>query len=201
MSGDLGEVRRETADCLNCSLGEVRTNLVFGDGNPSAEVVFVGEAPGFNEDKQGLPFVGAAGKLLTELLASIGFKRSDVYIANVLKCRPPDNRDPLPDEIDACRPILLGQLAAINPKVIVTLGAFATRTVLNQNVSISRVHGQIFKMDDLTVFPMYHPAAALYARATRELIGEDFRKLKAYLEAGAAQSQPHRGEATQLDLF
>lgn len=201
MSEDLEEVRRETADCLNCSLGETRTNLVFGDGNPSAEVVFVGEAPGFYEDKQGLPFVGAAGKLLTELLASIGFKRSDVYIANVLKCRPPDNRDPLPAEIAACRPILLRQLVAINPKVIVTLGAFATRTVLNRNVSISRVHGQTFKMDDFIVFPIYHPAAALYARATRELLYEDFRKLKDYLEAGAAQSQPHREEATQLDLF
>lgn len=201
MPDDLESLKQATAECLKCSLGESRANLVFGHGNPNAEIVFVGEAPGFHEDKQGLPFVGAAGKLLTELLSSIGIDREDVYIANILKCRPPGNRDPLPEEIKACRPILFEQLAIINPKVVVTLGAFAMRTILDSAMGISKVHGQVFKAQGYTVFPMYHPAAALYARATRELLEEDFRSLKAFLESDESKTREPGGEAEQLGLF
>lgn len=214
MSENLETLQRQTAECLKCALGDSRTNLVFGHGNPDADIVFVGEAPGFNEDKQGVPFVGAAGKLLTELLSGIGLSRDDVYIANVLKCRPPGNRDPLPDEIAACKPVLEEQLAIIDPKVVVTLGAHATRTILGRDVSISRVHGQVFREGGYSVFPIYHPAAALYARSTKELLEEDFRNLKAFLETGreetaheppanggapAAESSEHAN--TQLGLF
>ena len=214
MSEHLDSLERQTAECLKCALGDSRTNLVFGHGNPNADIVFVGEAPGFNEDKQGVPFVGAAGKLLTELLNGIGLSREDVYIANVLKCRPPGNRDPLPEEIAACKPVLLEQLAIIDPKVVVTLGAHATRTILGRNESISRVHGTVFQADGYTVFPIYHPAAALYARSTKEFLEEDFRKLKEFLStdgAGGASTEqtpaasdsepPDQDDSTQLGLF
>jgi uracil-DNA glycosylase len=213
MSDNLETLKAETAECLKCALGDSRTNLVFGHGNPNADIVFVGEAPGFNEDKQGVPFVGAAGKLLTELLAGIGLSRDDVYIANVLKCRPPGNRDPLPDEIAACKPVLLEQLAIIDPKIVVTLGAHATRTILGRNESISRVHGTVFQAEGYTVFPIYHPAAALYARSTKEFLEEDFRKLKEFLATGVtgeiatepsvppAQEKQADGDTTQLGLF
>jgi DNA polymerase len=135
---------------------------VFGVGNPSAEVMFIGEGPGYYEDKQGEPFVGAAGQLLTKLLGEIGLRRQDVYIANVVKCRPPGNRDPLPDEIESCRPFLAGQLDNIRPRVVVTLGNFATRVILDRQVSISRVRGQRFEVDGRTVIPTYHPAAILH---------------------------------------
>lgn len=209
---DLDTLRQTTEECLKCELGGSRLNLVFGHGNSSADIVFIGEAPGFNEDKQGIPFVGAAGKLLTELLAGIGMAREDVYIANVLKCRPPGNRDPLPDEVAACKPVLFEQLAIIDPKVVVTLGAHATRTILGRDVSISKVHGTTFQVDGYTVFPIYHPAAALYARATKELLEEDFRALKQYLTSGgdmaadqhrpeAAVEEPADKESVQLGLF
>ncbi len=211
MPDSLESLQKETENCQKCPLGQSRNNLVFGHGNPRADVVFVGEAPGLNEDKQGLPFVGAAGKLLTELLASIGIRRDDVYIANILKCRPPGNRDPQPDEIAACRPTLFKQLGLIKPKVVVTLGAFSTRTILGRDVGISKVHGQIFETDGYEVFPMYHPAAALYARATRELLEEDFRNLKGFLDEGGSgaarqqavtsEAQPVKTEPQQLDLF
>jgi len=193
---DLDQLKRQTEECLKCALGDSRTNLVFGHGNPNADVVFIGEAPGFNEDKQGIPFVGAAGKLLTELLAGIGMDREDVYIANVLKCRPPGNRDPLPEEVAACKPVLFEQLGIINPKVVVTLGAHATRTILSRDVSISKVHGTTFQVDGYTVFPIYHPAAALYARATKELLEEDFRALKDFLAAGDQTAQDEQPRVT-----
>jgi uracil-DNA glycosylase family 4 len=201
MPEDLESLRQATEDCQNCLLSERRTNLVFGHGNPRADVVFVGEAPGFHEDKQGIPFVGAAGKLLTELLSSIAINRDDVYIANILKCRPPGNRDPLPAEIEACRPVLFKQLAIIKPKVVVTLGAFATRTILDRTDGISKVHGQVFDVEGYSVFPMYHPAAALYARATRELLEEDFRTLKAFLARGGGETKETSKEPEQLGLF
>ncbi len=210
--GNLEQLQRQTDECLKCALGESRTNLVFGHGNPDAAIVFIGEAPGFNEDKQGVPFVGAAGKLLTELLAGIGMDREDVYIANVLKCRPPGNRDPLPEEVAACKPVLFEQLAIIEPKVVVTLGAHATRTILGRDVSISKVHGTTFEVDGYTVFPIYHPAAALYARATKELLEEDFRSLKEFLAADGSSApakrpaevsagEPVGDDSTQLGLF
>ncbi len=210
MPDDLESLRQATDDCLKCSLGESRTNLVFGFGNPHADIVFVGEAPGFHEDRQGIPFVGAAGKLLTELLSSIGISRDDVYITNILKCRPPGNRDPLPDEIAVCRPVLFKQLDIIKPKVVVTLGAFAMRTILNSTEGISKVHGRIFDVSGYKVFPMYHPAAALYARATRELLEEDFRSLKSFLasdvrgggdDGGGEQTTEEKKQPEQLGLF
>lgn len=201
---DLESLRQATEGCQECFLSERRTNLVFGHGDPRAAIVFVGEAPGFHEDKQGIPFVGAAGKLLTELLSSIGINRDDVYIANILKCRPPGNRDPLPDEIAACHPVLFKQLAIIKPKVIVTLGAFATRTILNRKDGISKVHGKVFEVEGYSVFPMYHPAAALYARATRELLEEDFRTLKDFLARdgkGGGETKEADKKPEQLGLF
>jgi uracil-DNA glycosylase family 4 len=202
MPDELESLRQATEACLECSLGETRTNLVFGHGDTGSEIVFIGEAPGLNEDKQGIPFVGAAGKLLTELLSSVGISRDEVYIANILKCRPPGNRDPLPEEIAACRPVLFKQLAIIKPKVVVTLGAFATRTILNRTDGISKIHGQVFDVEGYAVFPMYHPAAALYARSTRELLDEDFRKLKAFLASrGPTGSAEEKEAARQDSLF
>jgi len=206
MPDELEQLREKTLSCDRCVLSQTRNNVVFGHGNPDADIVFVGEAPGFNEDKQGLPFVGAAGKLLTELLASIGISREDVYIANVLKCRPPGNRDPLPEEIAVCKPILFAQLSLIKPRVVVTLGAHASRTILGRDISISKIHGQVFEADGFTVFPIYHPAAALYARATKEYLEEDFRKLKAFLaeknDMPYENKPPNNAEdAEQLGLF
>jgi DNA polymerase len=136
--------------------------VVFGVGNPDADVMFIGEGPGYHEDKQGEPFVGAAGQLLTRLLGEIGLRREDVYIANTVMCRPPGNRDPLPDEIESCRPWLEGQLENIRPRVVVTLGNFATRVILDKPVSISRVRGQRFNIGGRTVIPTFHPAAVLH---------------------------------------
>ena len=144
--------------------------------------MFVGEAPGFYEDRQGEPFVGAAGKLLTELLQSIGLERSDIYIANVIKCRPPNNRDPLPDEIDTCKPFLLQQIELIQPKLVCTLGNFATQTLLERKVGITKVRGQVIRLEHFVVFPLFHPAAALHQGNLRVPLKEDFQKLKAVLE-------------------
>src|ERR1051326_6506113 len=140
----LQAIRAEMGDCQRCKLAPMRTNIVFGAGNPGAELVFVGEAPGFDEDQQGLPFVGRAGQLLTKIIESIDLKRDDVYICNVLKCRPPDNRNPEPDEVAACNPFLKKQLAAIKPKVVCCLGTFAAQTVLQTTSSISKLRGRFF---------------------------------------------------------
>lgn len=162
MSMTLQEFEREASTCTRCRLAKGRTQVVFGVGHPRANLMFIGEGPGYYEDKQGEPFVGAAGQLLTQLLGEIGLRREDVYICNVVKCRPPGNRDPLPDEIESCRPFLEGQLDTIRPRVIVTLGNFATRFILDRQVSISRVRGQRFTIDGRTVIPTFHPAAVLH---------------------------------------
>src|SRR5207237_3748951 len=138
MTMTIDEVATEAATCTRCRLSAGRTQVVCGVGNPSADLMFIGEAPGFHEDRQGEPFVGAAGQLLTRLLGEIGLRREDVYICNVVKCRPPGNRDPLPDEIEACRPFLAGQIENIEPRVVITLGNFATRVILDKQVSIRR---------------------------------------------------------------
>lgn len=161
MSMTLEELGALASTCTRCRLAAGRTQVVFGVGSPSADVMFIGEGPGYHEDKQGEPFVGAAGQLLTRLLGEVGLRREDVYIANVVKCRPPGNRDPLPDEIDSCRPYLVGQLELVRPRVVVTLGNFATRMILERQVSISRVRGQRFELDGRTVVPTFHPAAIL----------------------------------------
>jgi DNA polymerase len=179
---DLPKLSASLHDCQRCQLSAGRTQVVFGTGNPQASIMFVGEAPGFYEDREGEPFVGAAGKLLTELLRSIGLERSDIYIANVIKCRPPNNRDPLPDEIDTCKPFLLQQIALIQPKLVCTLGNFATQTLLERKVGITKVRGQVIQLENFVVFPLLHPAAALHQGNLRVPLKEDFQKLKAVLE-------------------
>jgi DNA polymerase len=169
------------AGCTSCALAQTRTQVVFGVGSPSADLMFVGEAPGFHEDKQGIPFVGAAGKLLTKLLAGIGIEREDVYIANVLKCRPPGNRDPLPDEIEACESHLFKQIELIQPKVVATLGNFATKLLSGKPAGITRVHGQPQEMtlggQRVLLYPIFHPAAALYTPRMLEVLEEDFKRI------------------------
>jgi uracil-DNA glycosylase len=176
------------ADCTKCGLSASRTQVVFGVGNPSAELLFVGEGPGFHEDRQGEPFVGAAGKLLNELLAGIGLSRADVYIANVVKCRPPENRDPAPDEIAACSPHLMQQIAIIRPRVICTLGRFATKLLAETELSITAIHGKAKERTlagvPTVLFPVFHPAAALYTPANRQVLVEDFARLRRLLERG-----------------
>jgi uracil-DNA glycosylase len=162
VSRTLVEVAAEAAGCTKCRLAEGRTQVVFGVGNPDADVMFIGEAPGFHEDKQGEPFVGAAGQLLTRMLDEVlGLRREDVYISNILKCRPPGNRDPLDDEIESCTPWLVEQVSLIQPRVIVTLGNFATKFVLNTQQGITRMRGAAYPWHGRTVIPTFHPAAIL----------------------------------------
>jgi uracil-DNA glycosylase family 4 len=202
MSMTLQELAREASTCTRCRLSQGRTQVVFGVGDPHADVMFIGEGPGYYEDKQGEPFVGAAGQLLTRLLAEIGLRREDVYIANVVKCRPPGNRDPLPDEIEACRPYLEGQLGLIRPRLIVTLGNFATRVMLDRPVSISRVRGQRFIVDGRTVIPTFHPAAVLHgggeAGTQMTALRSDFLTIKSVLEEPRPVTVPAE---EQLGLF
>ena len=177
----------QIAVCPKCELAKTRTHAVPGEGNPSADIVFIGEGPGFYEDQQARPFVGPAGKFLDELLASIGLRRQDVFICNVLKCRPPGNRDPLPNEIEACRKYLLRQIELINPGLIVTLGRFSLAWFFPRD-SISKAHGSLRRLGDRHFFHLYHPAAALHAGNLRKVIQEDFAKIPAAL-AKACESQ------------
>jgi DNA polymerase len=178
---DLHAYRDEVADCTSCALAAGRTQVVFGSGDPGADLMFVGEAPGFHEDKQGVPFVGAAGKLLDQLLAGIGLTRADVYVANVLKCRPPGNRDPMPDEIEACEGHLWRQIELIQPRVVATLGNFATKLLSGRPTGITRVHGQEQETTlggrRVLLYPIYHPAAALYTPRMLEVLKSDFARL------------------------
>jgi uracil-DNA glycosylase len=177
----LEELSQEASGCERCRLAENRTQVVFGVGNPDAELMFVGEAPGFHEDKQGFPFVGQAGKLLDQLLAGIGLERSDVYVANVLKCRPPGNRDPMPDEIESCESYLFRQVELIQPTLVATLGNFATKLLSGKQAGITRVHGQEQEVTlggrRVLLYPLYHPAAALYTPRMLEVLQEDFRRI------------------------
>ena len=179
-----------TGGCTRCALSAGRTQVVFGSGAPDAELMFVGEAPGFHEDKQGVPFVGQAGKLLDRLLADIGLTRADVYVANVLKCRPPGNRDPLPDEIAACEPHLFHQIELIRPRVVATLGNFATKLLSGRPLGITRVHGQEHETTlgsrTVVLYPLYHPAAALYTPKMLEVLRSDFARLPRLLSRVAA---------------
>ncbi len=179
--GELDALAAEASGCTKCRLAEGRTQVVFGVGNPAADLMFVGEAPGFHEDQQGYPFVGQAGKLLDKLLAGIGLTRQDVYIANVLKCRPPGNRDPMADEIEACEGYLFRQIALIQPRIIATLGNFATKLLTGKQHGITRVHGepQTATVGGLavTLYPLYHPAAALYTPAMLRTLEEDISRL------------------------
>ncbi len=173
----LDQLREQVGACHQCPLADGRTNVVFGEGDPEARVLIVGEAPGKNEDLQGRPFVGAAGKLLDDLLAVAGLAREDVFIANVLKCRPPGNRDPRPEEIELCTPYLREQTRTIDPEVIVTLGNFSTKFILKTEVGITRLHGHVQQAGRFKVFPIYHPAAALYDPTKRAALEDDFATL------------------------
>jgi DNA polymerase len=176
----LAGIAKQAASCKDCGLCQGRTNSVPGEGDPNAEIMFIGEGPGFYEDQQGRPFVGASGKFLDDLLRTIGLERKTVFIANVVKCRPPQNRDPQPDEIAACSKYLNAQIAAIAPKVIVTLGRHSMQRYF-PGESISRIHGQPRRKDDLIVVPMYHPAAALHQASLRKVIEADFSRLPEFL--------------------
>ena len=209
----LQELSASLYNCQRCKLAKLgRTQVVFGVVNPQASIMFVGEGPGFYEDQQGEPFVGAAGKLLNELLKSAGLSRAEVYIANVVKCRPPNNRDPEPDEVETCKPFLLQQIELIKPKLVCTLGKWATQTILEKKVGITKVRGAAIKLEKFIVFPLLHPAAALHQGNLRPLLEEDFRKLKAYLDrlnnpppaeaAGpATPSDRPQTPQSQMDLF
>jgi uracil-DNA glycosylase len=173
------------AGCTRCALAATRTQVVFGSGSPTADLMFVGEAPGFHEDKQGVPFVGAAGKLLDKLLDGIGLSRDDVYVANTLKCRPPGNRDPQPEEIEACEPHLWKQIELIQPRLIATLGNFATKLLSGRPNGITQVHGReqqvVLGGHAVTLYPIFHPAAALYTPRMLQVLEEDFARIPALI--------------------
>jgi uracil-DNA glycosylase family 4 len=175
-------IRDDLGECTRCRLHEGRTHLVFGTGNPSARLMFVGEAPGQDEDEQGLPFVGRAGQLLTKMIESMGFRRDDVYIANVLKCRPPGNRPPKPDEVATCEPFLRKQIASIKPEVLCALGSFAAQAVLRREDKISSMRGKFFLIDGVTVMPTYHPAYLLRNPGEKRTVWEDLQKIMALLK-------------------
>ena len=197
----LEEAAREASTCEKCRLAQGRTQVVYGVGSPSADLMFIGEGPGYYEDKQGEPFVGAAGQLLDRMLVEIEIERGDVYIANVIKCRPPGNRDPNPDEIEACAPWLREQLQLIDPRVVVTLGNFATRFVLDKPVSISRVRGQRLSWSGRTVIPTFHPAAILHgggeASSQMTALRTDFQEIRRAL----AEAPEPQSVEEQMGLF
>jgi uracil-DNA glycosylase len=212
----LREYAERTAGCTKCTLAGGRTQVVFGSGNPDAELMFVGEAPGFHEDQQGLPFVGQAGKLLEQLLEGIGLTRGDVYIANTLKCRPPGNRDPVPDEIAACEPHLFRQIELIEPTMVATLGNFATKLLSGRPAGITRVHGHAQEVTlgtrSVLLYPLYHPAAALYTPSMLKVLEEDFARIPELLagvttESSQVEDDPAESSAVeeqhavQLGLF
>lgn len=186
---ELDALAREASACERCpQLVESRSQVVFGSGSAAAQLVFVGEAPGASEDRDGVPFVGASGKLLDTLLEGIGLSREEVFIANVLKCRPPDNRDPRPEEVGNCSPWLEAQLAVIEPALVVTLGNFATRLLRGDAAPIGKVRGQVQVVMvgalNVRLYPLFHPAAALYRRPNLELLKEDFARIPGLLELG-----------------
>jgi DNA polymerase len=184
----LKAVYDEARECVRCQLHQTRTTVVFGAGSADAELMFVGEAPGANEDRMGLPFVGQAGKLLDKLLAEIGMERTDVFICNVLKCRPPDNRDPMPREIESCQDYLHRQIELIEPTMICTLGNFSTKLLRNDTTGISRLHGKdetrTIGPRSVRLYPLYHPAAALYTPSTLESLRADFHRIPEILALG-----------------
>lgn len=177
----LEDVRRNLGDCQRCKLARTRSRIVFGSGNPAARLVFVGEAPGFEEDRQGLPFVGRAGQLLTKIIQSIGLKREDVYICNVLKCRPPNNRNPEPEEVETCSPFLREQLATIRPAIVCCLGTFAAQTVLGMRVPISKLRGQFHEIEGVRYIATFHPAYLLRNPEKKREVWEDMKRIRAEL--------------------
>jgi DNA polymerase len=206
MTRTLAEVAAEAAGCTRCRLAKGRTQVVFGVGHPGADLMFIGEGPGFHEDKQGEPFVGAAGQLLTRMLGEIALTREQVYICNVVMCRPPGNRDPQPGEIEACTPWLVEQISLIQPRVMVTLGNFATRFVLNTQAGITRVRGRVHEWHGRAVIPTFHPAAILHGGGERsrqfQLLLDDFRLVRTTLSSMAQPRPPEPvPDPGQLELF
>jgi DNA polymerase len=199
---ELADLCNQVQACQKCILSQGRTNAVPGEGPEDADIMFIGEGPGFHEDRQGIPFVGAAGNYLNELLAKIDLKREDVYITNVVKCRPPGNRDPQPQEIEACRPYLDKQIALIRPRLIVTLGRFSMQRYF-PGASISRIHGQSKRVGSIIYYPMFHPAAALHQPRWRSLLEEDILKIPDLLAKldEIEEEEPEIPQAQQLSLF
>ncbi len=195
----LSELYGEVTLCRRCEIAKSRTNVVPGEGAEDADILFIGEAPGWHEDQLGRPFVGAAGQYLNQLLASIGQKREQVYIANVIKCRPTGNRDPLPVEIDNCRPFLERQIELIRPKMIVTLGRYSM-AMFFPGKSISKIHGTAQKRDNVIYYPMYHPAAALHQQSLRQAIDTDMLKIPSLL-AEAKNVAEAKPSVQQLKMF
>jgi uracil-DNA glycosylase len=189
-AGALGEAAIQAAGCTRCALAVGRTQVVFGQGNPDAELALVGEAPGFHEDREGVPFAGRAGELLERLLSGIGIALDDVYLATVLKCRPPGNRDPLPEETAACEPYLYSQLELVRPRVVASLGSFATALLSGRALGITRVHGQEQQVTlggrTVILYPLYHPAAALYTPSMLDVLVQDVSRLPALLASDGA---------------
>ena len=185
----LEDIQRNIEDCQRCPLHAERKNVVFGSGNPRASLVFIGEAPGADEDQQGLPFVGRAGQLLTKIIEAMGFKREDVYIANILKCRPPNNRNPLPAEIQICEPFLIQQLTAISPKIICALGTFAAQTLLKREIPITVMRGKFYDYHGIALMPTYHPAYLLRNPSAKKQVWEDVQQIMKRLQARSERSE------------
>ena len=198
----LKAVYLDARSCVACPLHETRSTVVFGSGNANAQLMFVGEAPGANEDLQGVPFVGQAGKLLDKLLGEIGMGRADVFIANTVKCRPPGNRDPYPNELESCRHYLLAQLDLIQPTMVCTLGNFATKLLRNDPAGISKIHGQAEVRAvggrAVRLYPLYHPAAALYTPSTLDMLRADFQRIPEILGLGPPPQPVVPGPATAV---
>ncbi len=176
------EVRADLGDCVRCKLHPYRTNIVFGTGNLRAELMFVGEAPGADEDEQGIPFVGRAGQLLTKIIESIGLRREDVYIANVIKCRPPQNRNPEPDEVEKCNPFLFRQIDVVQPRIICALGKFAAQTLLNTAAPITQLRGKFFDRFGVKIIPTFHPSYLLRNPAAKREVWEDMKAVRQMLD-------------------
>jgi len=202
--GALEELNKEIRNCRRCRLAKERRNAVPGEGPENAKVMLIGEAPGYHEDQQGRPFVGAAGQLLETMLNRIGLQRKEVFICNVIKCRPPENRAPLPDELELCRPFLNRQIEIIHPQVIIMLGRYSMEIAF-KGASITKIHGIVRKIDGIVYIPMFHPAAALHQPKYRSMIEEDFDKIPAILAEIAKQempsSPPPPEPPQQLSLF
>ncbi|UCF38180.1 MAG: uracil-DNA glycosylase [Acidobacteriota bacterium] len=182
VTSTLDTVRQDLGECTRCQLHATRKNIVFGTGSPKADLMFVGEAPGADEDEQGLPFVGAAGQLLTKIIAAIGLTRKQVYIANILKCRPPNNRDPKPQEVEACEPVLFKQIEVIEPMIIVALGKYAAQTLLRSDTPISRLRGQFFEYRGSRLMPTFHPSYLLRNPSAKREVWEDMKLVRSTLE-------------------
>jgi DNA polymerase len=181
-AGSLAEVRSELGDCTRCGLAGTRKNIVFGTGSAEADLMFVGEAPGADEDDQGLPFVGRAGQLLTKIIEAIQLQREEVYIANILKCRPPGNRDPQPEEVDSCEPFLFRQIEVIRPMIVVALGKYAAQTLLRSKTPISRLRGSFFDFRGVRLMPTFHPSYLLRNPSAKREVWEDMKKVREELK-------------------